>query len=99
MLELLEKRISTSTEVNAVLFSFEEAENLFRQLHKPSGNKPEYLILTDEYLAKSHQKNRLNRLLQIAANQHVKTRIVNAESPVGQRLMQLGGFVCLAKSK
>ena len=99
LLELLEKRIRTSTEANAVLFSLEETENLFRQLQKANGNKPEYLILTDEYLAKSREKNRLNRLLQIAANHNVKTRIVNVESPVGQRLMQLGGFVCLANSK
>src|SRR4030066_1884251 len=54
LLELLEKRISTSTEVNAVLFSLEEAENLFRQSQKPNGDKPEYLILTAEYSAQSH---------------------------------------------
>src|SRR4030066_1612544 len=97
VLELLEKRISTSSKANAVLFSLEEAENLFGQLWRSNVDKPEYLILTDEYLSKSREKNRLNRLLQIAANQHVKTRIVNAKSPIGQRLTQLGGFVCLAK--
>jgi stalled ribosome rescue protein Dom34 len=99
LLELLEKRISTSTKANAVLFSLEEAESLFSQLQKANGDKPEYLLLTNEYFAKSRQKNRLNRLLQIAANHHVKTRIVSVESPVSKRLMQLGGFVCLAKSK
>src|SRR4030067_3053550 len=88
LLEVLEKRISTSDKANAVLFSLEEAENLFGQLWKSNVDKPEYLILTDEYLSKSREKNRLNRLLQIATNHNIKTRIVNAESPAGKRLSQ-----------
>ena len=99
LLELLEKRISTSTKAKTVLFSLEETENLFRQLQRAVGNKPEHLTLAYEYLSRSREKNRVNRILQIAANNNVKTKVVNAESPVGQRLMQLGGFVCLAKSR
>ena len=60
--------------------------------------KPEYLLLTDDYLSSSRQKNRVQRLMQIAANRGVKTRVINAESTAGKRLTQLGGIVCLAKT-
>jgi hypothetical protein len=35
--------------------------------------------------------------MQIAQNRNVKTRIVNAESPAGKRLAQLGGMILLAQ--
>jgi stalled ribosome rescue protein Dom34 len=96
LIEILEKRINAS-DSNLVLFSLEEAENIVLKRQKPGRPKPEYLMLTDKYLADNRQKNRLQRLMQIAANKHVKTRIVNAESPAGKRLTQLGGFICLAQ--
>jgi stalled ribosome rescue protein Dom34 len=80
-----------------VLFSLEEAENLILCKQAPGKPKPEYLLLTDNYLSSSRQKNRVHRLLQIATNKNVKTRIINAESTAGIRLTQLGGLVCLAK--
>jgi stalled ribosome rescue protein Dom34 len=51
------------------------------------------LVLTDSYLAESNCKNRIQRLLQIAANREVKTKIVNAETSAGKRITQLGGLV------
>jgi len=97
LIDLLEKRLNTSNRGDAVLFSLEEAENLILKRHKPGRPKPEYLLLTDRYLADSRKKTRLNRLMQIAQNKKVKTRVINAESPAGQRLTQLGGIVCLAQ--
>ena len=99
LIEILEKRLSTSENNNLVLFSLEEAEALIFNPHKTSRPKPEYLLLTDKYLADNREKNRLHRLMQIAANRKVKTRVVNAESPAGVRLTQLGGIVCIAKSE
>jgi len=97
LIEILEKRINASDSNNLVLFSLEEAENLILKRQKPREPKPEYLMLTDRYLADNRQKNRLHRLMQIAANRKVKTRIINAESPAGKRLSQLGSFICLAQ--
>jgi stalled ribosome rescue protein Dom34 len=97
LIDLLEKRLNTSNRGEAVLFSLEEAENLILRRHKPGRPKPEYLLLTDRYLADSREKNRLHRLMQIAKNKKVKTRVINAESAAGQRLTQLGGIVCLAQ--
>jgi len=95
LLEILEKRLNETD--NLVLFSLEEAENLILGKQATGKPKPEYLLLTDNYLSSSRQKNRVHRLLQIATNRNVKTRIINAESTAGIRLTQLGGLVCLAK--
>jgi len=97
LIEILEKRLSTSEKNDLVLFSLEEAEALILKQQNTSRPKPEYLLLTDKYLSDNRRKNRLHRLMQIAANRKVKTRVVNAESPAGVRLTQLGGIVCIAK--
>jgi stalled ribosome rescue protein Dom34 len=93
--ELLEKRLNMADQL--VLFSLEEAENAIYGSETPGKPKPEYLLLTDKYLASEKRRGRLNRLMQIAQNKQIKTRIVNAESPAGAPLNQLGGLVCLLK--
>ena len=94
LLEILEKRLGEAG--NLVLFSLDEAENLILSGSQPK-IQPEYLLLTDVYLQISRQKGRLQRLMQIAKNKQVKTRVINAKSNAGARLTQLGGIVCLAK--
>jgi stalled ribosome rescue protein Dom34 len=95
LLEILEKRLSKTD--NLVLFSLQEAETLILNPQAPGKPQPEYLMLTDDYLASSRQKNRVNRLMMIAAKNGVKTRVIDAESNAGSRITQLGGIVCLAK--
>ena len=95
LLEILEKRLSAAD--NLVLFSLEEAEHLILTPQPAGKPKPEYLLLTDNYLSDNRRKNRVQRLLQIAKNRGVKTRVIKAESTAGKRLTQLGGLVCLAK--
>ncbi len=96
LLEILEKRLNTQD--NLVLFSLPEAENVILNPQAPGRMQPEYLLLTDEYLANSRQKSRVNRLMQIAQNKKIKARVISAESNAGKRLTQLGGIVCLAKN-
>ncbi len=97
LIEIIEKRINTTDNTNLVLFSLEEAEKLILKRQRPSEPKAEYLMLTNKYLAETRQRNRLHRLMQIAINKKVKTRIINVDTPAGKRLTQLGGFVCLAQ--
>ena len=97
LMNILEKRLNTSDKNAVVLYSLEETEDLILGSQKPNRPKPERLMLTDRYLSNSREKNRIHRLMQIATNRDVKTRIVDAESPAGQRLTQLGGIVCFAK--
>ena len=95
LLEVLEKRLNGSG--NLVLFSLQETESFVLSSSPPGKPKPEYILLTNDYLECSRQKNRIQRLLQIAKNKGIKTRIINAESTAGKRLTQLGGLVCLAQ--
>ncbi len=95
LLEILEKKLNSPD--NLVLFSLQEAESLILNPQLPGKPQPEYLLLTDEYLAGSKQKYRVHRLMQIAQNKQVKARVIDAESSAGARLTQLGGIVCLAK--
>jgi stalled ribosome rescue protein Dom34 len=93
LLELLERRLNE----NLVSFSLLEAENLILTAQPPGKPQPDYLLLTNDYLAQSRQKNRVHRLMQIAQNKQIKTRVIEAESAAGARLTQLGGIVCLAR--
>ncbi len=95
LIDLLEKRLNASGPEPLVLYSIEEIEDRIYSTWNPGKPKPEYLLLTDVYFSRTRQKNRLQRLIQIAQNRQVKTRIVKADSPSGKRLTQLGGLVCL----
>ena len=97
LVDMLEKYLNASNQNTVVLYSLEETEDLITGSRKPGRPKPEYLMLTDKYLSDSREKNRIHRLMQIATNRNVKTRIVDAESPAGLRLTQLGGMVCFAQ--
>jgi stalled ribosome rescue protein Dom34 len=97
LVETLEKRLDASSREGFVLFSLVEIEDLILGLPNPNKPKPEYLMLTDKYLSHIREKNRIHRLMQIAMNRNIKTRIINAESPAGLRLTQLGGMVCFAQ--
>jgi len=95
LLEILEKKLSEPE--NLVSFPLVDVENMVFNVHAAGKPHPDYLLLTDTYLSRSSQKNRIHRLIQIAKNKGVKTKIVNAESAAGKRLTQFGGIVCLAK--
>jgi stalled ribosome rescue protein Dom34 len=96
LLDLLESRLGDSSGGYAVLFSLDDVEDLI--VHRQKGELvPEFLLLTNEYLSSSRQKGRLNRVMQVAVNRKVRTRVIGAETPAGMRLSQLGGIVCLAK--
>jgi stalled ribosome rescue protein Dom34 len=89
----LEKHLYGANNSSVVLYSLKEIENRVYNREKGRESGTEYLLLTNKYLAESKQKNRINRLLQIAKNKKVKTRIINAETPAGNRISQFGGIV------
>jgi len=97
MLELLEKNLNASTPEPLVLYSLEDIEDKIFGTWLPGKVKPDYLMLTDTYLSSTRQRGRLQRLIQVAANRKVKSRIVKADSPAGKRITQLGGMVCILK--
>lgn len=87
----LEKYLSNSDAV--VLFSLKEIEDTVYDLRGPEDIGTKYLMLTDKYLADGRKKSRIQRLLQIAKNKQVRTRIVESGTPAGRRISQFGGIV------
>jgi len=93
----LEKRLN-ETDNNAItLFSLSEIEELVYSREEPSAIRPEYVVMTDRYLAECKERSRVQRLLQISQNKKIRTRVVSVETPAGKRLSQLGGLVCFGK--
>ena len=92
LVDLIEKRLNNQNTL--VFYSLKEIEDLVFKPWKPSKSKPEYLLLTDIRLA-IRGKSRLQRLMQIATNRNVKTRIIKSQSAAGKRITQLGGIVLL----
>ncbi len=99
LIDMLEKRINSQNHNTVVLYSLKEIEDLILDQRNPTRPRPEYIILTDKYLLGSCEKNRIYRLMQIARNKNIKTRIVKAESKAGLRLTQLGGTACFARTE
>jgi len=97
LIGMLEKNLNASNQDTIVLYSLKEIEDRILGSRKSGRPISEYLMLTDKYLSDSREKNRIHRLIQIAPNRNVKTRIVDAESTAGLRLTQLGGMVCFAQ--
>ena len=93
LVKLLEKHINASNEDVVILYSLEDIEAAVLDQTKLDLSRPKYFMLTDKYLENHPEKNRLQRLIQIAMNKNIKVRIVDAQSTAGQRLKQLGGLV------
>ena len=93
LIDALEKQLNAPGQNTVVLYSLKEIEDLILKTLKPSNPKRGQLMLTSKYLSESREKNRIHRLLQVASNKGIRTRIADAESAAGKRLAQLGGLV------
>jgi stalled ribosome rescue protein Dom34 len=91
ILDLFEKHLSDS--LITALFSLKEIEDVVYPRSQSNQLGTWYLLLTDEYLGREENRSRLNRLLQISKNRGIKTRIVNVETPAGERISRFGGIV------
>ncbi len=98
IIDALEKHLNEIDSGTTVLYSTEEIERLIDNLSEQTCLKPGYLILTNKYLAETKEKRRIQRLLQIAKNKKVKTKIVDRETKAGSRISQLGGIVYFARN-
>jgi stalled ribosome rescue protein Dom34 len=96
IVDILEKHLSGINSNSVTLFSLKEIEDAIYNREKDNDFEAAHLMLTDEYLAGSEDKNRIHRLLQISKNRKVKTRIVNAETRAGKRISQFGGIIFFA---
>jgi len=88
---VLEKRLSDPQGIETVLFSMNEVEDAVYGGEK----SPEYILVTE--LFRSRRRRRTDRLLQVAANKKVRTRIIETDTPAGTRLSQFGGLACMLR--
>ena len=95
----LEKRLN-DLENGLVLYTLKEIEDIVysggkrKKKFKPLSLFPEHILFTNTFIDENPQKNRIHRLIQIAKNRQIKTKIIDSEIPAGIRINQLGGIVC-----
>ena len=87
---VLERRLGSPEGIESVVFSLEEAEAAVY-----SETPPEYLLVLEEFQSK-HMRRTL-KILQVAQNRGVKTRVIPSRSSHTQRLSQFGGLVCMLR--
>ncbi|MEM2099325.1 MAG: hypothetical protein QXU99_06255 [Candidatus Bathyarchaeia archaeon] len=95
LVELFEQRLNAIGRGTLVFYSLEEIERLIFGEWKENKSKPEFLLIADTFLADCRVKNRVHRLMQVAVNRGVKSRVIPAKSAVGVRVAQFGGIVLL----
>ena len=88
---VLEKRLNDPEGIETVLFTLREVEGAVYG----GEEMPEYILVTE--LFRSRNRRRTDRLLQIAENKKVKTRIIQNGTQAGTRLAQFGGLVCMLR--
>ena len=88
---VLEKHLNDPGGIETLLFTLKEVEGAVYGGEK----SPEYVLVTEVF--RSRNRRRIDRLLQMAANKNIKTRIVKPDTPVGARLAQFGGLVCMLR--
>jgi len=98
ILENLDELINKSSEASKILYTLKEIENEIDKKWKRNEIKPNYIILTDQYLENPQKRRRAHRILQIAKNHGIRTKIVSAESAAGLRVESFGGLICFTKS-
>jgi hypothetical protein len=90
----LEKRINMVNLEKHILYTLEDIEARFRDKISIQKKPPEAIILTTTYFEAHKQISLLQWLIQTAKNRKIKVQIINAETPVGQRVEQFGGIIC-----
>ena len=91
VMRVLEKRLSTPRGIDTLLFTLNEVEAAIEE----EESNPEYVLLTNEF--QRNHRRRTQRLIQIAQNKRIKSMIVDARSPMGARLTQFGGLICMRR--
>lgn len=98
ILEELTEIINKNDKFSKILYTWREIDYELRLFKKnPNLAKPNYIILTEEYLNNPKNRNKTYRILQIAKNFKIKTKIVSQESEAGVIVEKFGGLVCYFK--
>jgi len=97
----IDKLIHTGDPEKLMLYSLEEIEAIVYEggkKDKSAAEKLDLMIITASYIEKQVNKSRIYRLLQIARNKGIKTKIISIESQFTDRFNQFGGLLALRKA-
>ena len=98
ILDELREIINKNEKFSMILYTWKEIDYELRLIRRnPNLPKPNYIILTEEYLKNPKNRNKTYRILQLAKNLEIKTKIVSEESEAGAIVNQFGGLVCYFK--
>lgn len=93
IISLLEKNLFSKKDTSEILYTLKEIENRIYGKQKSEESGKAFLILTDKYLNENSSKGRIHRLMQIANNHKILTKLVKAETSAGNRVTQFGGII------
>lgn len=100
ILEELKEIINKNEKFSKILYTWKEIDYELKLIkNNPNLPKPNYIILTEEYQKSPKNRNKINRILQIAKNFEIKTKIVRQESEAGAIVKQFGGLICYIRKK
>ncbi|MHA2180299.1 MAG: hypothetical protein ACXAAH_02615, partial [Promethearchaeota archaeon] len=98
ILDELNEIINKNEKFSKILYTVKEIDHELKLIKRyPKLAKPNYIILTDEYLKNPKNRNKTHRIIQVAKNLEIKTKIVNLESEAGAIVGKFGGLVCYFK--
>jgi stalled ribosome rescue protein Dom34 len=100
ILEELTEIINRNEIFSKILYTVREIYHELKLIRQdPNLTKPDYIILTEEFLKNPKNRNRTHQMLQNARNLEIRTKIVNIESEAGAIVNNFGGLVCYFKYK
>jgi len=102
LIKEFEKSINVNDPNILVVYGLNEIENLIYEGGKKDNSvaeKVDYLLLTEKFLENHENKNRVYRLIQIAENKGIITKVIFEESSAGNRIDQFGGIICFKMAK
>jgi stalled ribosome rescue protein Dom34 len=98
IVDALDKNLYNINDNSAALFSLREIEDKIYNQEEHDNFEAFQLVLTEKYLSDSEDSRRIHRLLQIATNKKIETKIVKVETPAGKRISQFGGIIFFSKA-
>jgi len=102
LVKQLNKIINVGDPNKILLYSLEEIEALIYgkgKKDKSAADKLDFLIVTENFINRQKQKNRIHRLMQIANNKGIITKTISIENPAVDRFNQFGGILAFKKTK
>ena len=100
ILEVLKEIINKNEKFSKILYTWREIDYELRLIKKNSNlPRPNYIILTEDYLKNPKNRNKIHQILQVARNLEIKTKIVKLESEAGAIVEQFGGLICYFRKK